>query len=144
MRVRAVHLVYHKIVQRALAYREDHLPAMDRPAVAGERHALVEGFVALRTGEHEAKLTLRDPVEDCSGIVLLHARAAIVGERRSSPVVGCEDVKLGAAVTRDKDADILVRRPDVVCEHVGRILDREAKADVAIGRPPGTSAPAFR
>jgi len=39
MRVGAVHLVRHKIVERALAYREDYLPAMDRPAVAGERHS---------------------------------------------------------------------------------------------------------
>jgi hypothetical protein len=46
--------------------------------------------------------------------VLLHARAAILGERGFSHVVDGEDVQLGTAVARAKDADILVRRPDVV------------------------------
>src|SRR5262245_64056383 len=119
MRVRSIYRVSHKIVERALTYREDHLPAMDGAAVAGERHALVEGFIALRAGEHEVKLTLRDEVEDRSCIVLLHAGAAILGERRSGPVVGGEDVQLGAAVAGAKDADIFVPRPDVVAK-IGR------------------------
>ena len=58
MRVRAIYRVCNKIVERALTYREDHLPTIDSPAVAGERHALVEGLVALRAGEHQTKLTL--------------------------------------------------------------------------------------
>src|SRR5262245_26551676 len=144
MRIRPIYRVNHKIVERALTYREDDLPAMDGAAVAGERHALVEGFIALRAGEHETKLMLLDGVEDRSGIVLLHAGAAILGERGSTPVVGGEDVQLGAAVARAKDADIPVRRPDVVGKQVARILEREAETDVVIGRPPRTSAAACR
>src|SRR5262245_17039180 len=144
MRVRAIYRVCHKIVECALTYREDHLPAMDSPAIAGERHALVEGLVALGAREHQTKLTLCDWVEDRAGIVLLHAGAAILGERGSSPVVGGEDVQLGTAVARAKNADIAVRRPDVVGEYVIRILEREAEADVVIGCPPRASAAALR
>src|SRR5215510_14060890 len=143
MRVRAIYRVCHKILERALTYREDHLPAMDSPAVAGERHALVEGLVALRAGEHQTKLTLCGWVEDGTGIVLPHAGAAILGERGSSPVVGGEDVQLGAAVARAKNANIPVRRPDVVGEHVARILECEAEADVVVSCPPRASAAAF-
>src|SRR5262245_46318316 len=144
MRVRSIYRVSHKIVERALTYREDHLPAMDGAAIAGERHALVEGFIALRAGEHEAKLTLRDEVEDRSCIVLLHAGAAILGERRSGPVVGGEDVQLGAAVAGAKDANIFVPRPDVVAKHVAGVLEREAEAGVVIGCPRRASADTFR
>src|SRR5262245_26988507 len=131
MRIRPIYRVSHKIVKCALTCREDHLPAMDGAAVADERYALVKGFIALRAGEHEFKLTLRDEVEDRSGVLLLHAGAAILGERGSSLVVRGEDVQFGAAVARAKNADIPVRRSDVVGKQVARVL--QAEVDVVIG-----------
>src|SRR5262249_24946928 len=115
---------------------------MDRPAVAGERHALVEGAAALRAREHEPELALRDRdvVEDRSGMTRRHARAAIAGERRSGDVVHGEDVQHGT-VPRDKVADILVRPHIVRAPRTGRPRSPRAAAAVCGGPPPPPPPP---
>src|SRR5262245_42821675 len=101
VRIVAVNFVGDPIEEGALAQREDHLPPMNRSAVAGKGDALVEHRVFASPGQDEPKSALWRTAEHDASVALLDDRAAILGERHAGAVLGGKDAPQCLAVLRE-------------------------------------------